>query len=184
LDSFAVNAIAGRAPERIVSRWPLWTRVSVLTLAGLVALGLGLAVYVADRDGSGAALVPVVAAMAGVGWFGAAGAWLPTFTHTLAFSLFSAAALPARSPWPVFACAGWCAVNVAFEMGQHPALQRPLADALIATGGANAEVRLLARYFSLGRFDPLDIVAAIGGALAAGAFIALLDRCLGERHAH
>lgn len=118
-------------------------------LAGALALLLGVAIYGLDRSGP-----------AGPQAFGAAGGWLPSLLHTLAFALFSAALLPAGAVAEGFACAGWITLGLLFEAGQHPAWSAGLASAL---GGP------LGAYFALGRLDPLDAGATVaGGLFAAG----------------
>lgn len=160
-----------------------------LQAAGLVALGclalaLGLLVYLADRDPSQSLLIPAVAALAGSDWFGPIGQWLPSLVHALAFSLFTAAALPPRSPWRYRACAVWCAVNLAFELGQHPRLSAPLAEGLQAGFGDTRLSRTLANYFLRGTFDVADIVAVVLGALAAAAVLRLLQGTSEKHHAY
>lgn len=114
---------------------------------GVLALLLGVAIYVVDRSG-----------LPGPPVFGAAGGWLPSLLHTLAFALFSAALLPAGAVAERRACAGWITLGLLFEAGQHPALSAGLGSAL---GGP------LGAYFTFGRFDPADAVATVAGGLVA-----------------
>jgi len=123
-------------------------------LAGSIALALGFWVYLVDRPASNAG-------------FGAVGGWLPSFAHALAFSLFTAALLPATLRWEIGACSFWFAVNAAFEVGQHPQLRGPLADALRDGFGDGRVARAVANYFLRGTFDLADLVAAALGAAAA-----------------
>ena len=145
-----------------------WDRSASLAAVGSVAFAVGLLVYLADRDPSKAALIPTVAALTGSHVFGLLGGWLPSFVHTFAFSLFTAAALPERAAPRYGACVVWFAVNVAFEIGQHPQISVRLAEALHGGLGVLPFSRSLANYFVHGTFDPGDIVAALLGALAAG----------------
>src|SRR5690349_18279042 len=87
--------------------------VLMLLFAGL-ALGLGLLVYLADREATGAMLLPRAAALGTGPLFAAAGAWLPSFIHPFAFGLLSAAALPRRNRPAYGAVVGWWAVDLAF----------------------------------------------------------------------
>ncbi len=96
-----------------------------------------------------------------LGWFPG---WLPTYTHTSAFVLLSAAAWPGtRTRYLAYAIA-WVAINLAFEFLQSPEV---LAGAIRhipwITGSSppSAAVGLL----SGGSFDPNDIAAAIAGGL-------------------
>jgi len=154
--------------------WPL--------AAGSLALAAGLLVYLTDRDAARAVLIPEVAALAGSKLFGALGQWLPSFVHPFAFGLFTAAALPPRSAWRHRACAAWCAINLAFECGQHPLASAPLAEVL--GGFRNSWLgRTLANYFLLGTFDGGDIVAAVLGSLAAVALLWLMQDSTEKVHA-
>jgi hypothetical protein len=145
---------------------PASVRVAALVGGGGVALAAGVLVYVIDRSHPGA----------GGSVFGALGGWLPSFAHTLAFSLFTAATLPPRPAARYGACAAWCAVNVAFELGQHPLIGQPLAQALLDMFGGSAPMRWLAGYFIHGTFDARDIGAAVAGALVAATVLQVVDR--------
>ena len=105
-----------------LARVKVWGRPAALAAIGCVVFALGLLVYLMDRDASKAALIPSVAWLAGSNVFGALGGWLPSFAHTFAFSLFTAAVLPECGVPRYGACVAWFAVNVAFELGQHPQL--------------------------------------------------------------
>lgn len=144
------------------------SRHAVLWLAGSAALVFGMLVYLCDRLASHASLLPQLGALAGQRWFGAAGGWLPSFVHPLAFSLFCAALLAPRQRLEYGVCAFWFAVNAAFEVGQHPQVRGPLADALRHGIGQGPIARTVESYFERGTFDLADLVAAaLGAALAA-----------------
>ena len=108
----------------------VWGRPASLAAIGYVVFALGLLVYLMDRDASKAALTPSVAWPAGSNVFGALGGRLPSFVHTFAFSLFTVAVLPERDVPRYWACVAWLAVNVAFEVGQHPLVSGRLAEVL------------------------------------------------------
>jgi len=119
-----------------------------------------------------------VGAFTGATLFGTVGAWLPSFVHPFSFALLTAAALPAGSRWRYSGCVGWGLVNVAFELGQHPALKgswRESFDAGVAVP--------LGRYFIHGSFDVRDLAAAVAGALAAAAVLRWLALITERRHA-
>jgi hypothetical protein len=155
----------------------------LLVALGGIALALGLIVYLTDRDASHAALIPEVAALAGSNVFGALGQWLPAAVHPFAFSLLTAAALPSRLAWRYGACAAWCVVNIAFEVGQHPLFSGHLVSALQATSGQFVPGRALSSYFLHGTFDAADIVAGAFGALLAAAFLGLTQHIWETDHA-
>ena len=162
-----VDAAQCRAGGRAQSGATMWTERQVsLLLAALAgwALTLGGLVYLTQRHG-----------------FGAAGAWLPSLVHPFAFGLLTALALPAT--WRQAGCAAWGAVNGVFELGQHPSVGAPLAEALQAGLGGSAPVSLLADYFVLGSFDGRDLAAAVLGALAAAAVLRRLPTHQEPAHA-
>lgn len=147
---------------------------ALLAATGSLALALGLLVYLTGREASHALLIPGVAVLAGSGWFGVLGHWLPSLVHPFAFSLFTAASLPSLSSWRYGACFAWSAVNVAFEVGQHADVSARLAEVLHSSLGQTALTRTLANYFVRGTFDGGDIVAAVIGALAAAGVLRLV----------
>jgi hypothetical protein len=140
-------------------------RVNGLRIAlGAACFLLGAAVYSLARPAAIHAL-PQALHAPGVlrlpAWLGGS---LPTFAHTTAFSLFTAAAL-AGTRYPVWrVCALWAGVNAAFELGQHPLLRQPLSRGLL---GAAWPVEAVRDYFARGTFDVADLLAALLGGLAA-----------------
>ena len=167
-------AISGSA--NLANAWrtasaDVWQGFALLVAAGCLALAAGFLVYLTDRGAAHAMHVTGVAALAGNKLFGTLGQWLPSFVHPFAFSLFTAAALPSRSRWRYGACASWCAVNLAFELGQHPQLSARLTDALQVAFGPISLTQPLASYFLRGTFDGGDMAAAMLGALAAAGLL-------------
>jgi hypothetical protein len=159
------------------------TRAAVLASAGCLALTVGLLVYLTDRDPAHSTLIPAIGALAGGHLFGVLGLWLPGFIHPLAFSLVTASVLPAGSRWSYGACAIWCAVNIAFELGQHPDVSARLAGALQDTFGDTPLTRAIGSYFIRGTWDPGDVVASLLGALAAAAVLRLVQTSWERDHA-
>ncbi len=161
-----------------------WRRAATLALIACLALALGLVVYLADRDASRAMLIPNVAAFGHGNLFGALGQWLPSFVHPFSFSLFTAAVLAPR-PTPRYgACIAWGAINVGFEVGQHPLVSARLAEALLGPLAGFPLMEPLARYFVRGTFDWGDIAAAMLGMFSAAAVLRLAHLDLEARHAN
>jgi len=145
-------------------------RAALVWCAGGVVLALGLLVYLFDRPAWQAQLLSHFLASQGPHHgLGAVGGWLPSFAHTLAFSLFTAELLVPRPRLQVGACAFWFAVNAAFEIGQHAAVRVPLAEALRHSFGQGVIARGLQDYFLRGTFDATDLAAAALGAMVAAA---------------
>ena len=160
-------------PTAAAAQAPVWSgSARLVALAGL-ALATGVVLYQVDR---GLWRAPGSAVFAAGLLFGTLGQWLPSFLHTLAFSLLTAA-VPADRARPAYgACVAWWAVNVAFEAAQHPQLSAPLAAQLRDTFGPWWPARRLANYFLAGTFDAGDIVAATLGACVAAALLWLFHR--------
>jgi hypothetical protein len=142
-----------------------------LAALGCLALAAGTLVYLTDRDPSRAALIPAIPTLAGFALFGGAGAWLPSFAHPFAFSLFTAALQPARRPPAYWPCALWWAINVAFEIGQAPSVRTDVANALPHLLGQSWLAGATSNYLLRGTFAVADIVAGTAGAAAAAAVL-------------
>jgi hypothetical protein len=155
----------------------------VLVATGLVALAVGLLVYLTDRDASRAVLIPAVAALSGRNLFGAVGQWVPSFVHPFAFSLFTAATYPSRSSAGYLACIAWWAVNVAFEVAQYPGIDRSVAEAAELVFGPSWVQSLLSGYVLSGTFDVGDLIAATAGAVTAASVVHVVRR-MGDAHEH
>jgi hypothetical protein len=138
-----------------------------LVALGCLALGIGVLVYLTDRDPSRAALIPAVAALSQSQLFGVVGLWLPSFVHPFAFSLFTAALQPPGRPPAYWACALWWGIDVGFELAQAPLLGAPLARGLGHSLWPAWLVDSLSNYAAHGTFDVADLIAATAGALAA-----------------
>jgi hypothetical protein len=160
-----------------------WKRAALLVFVGFASLSAGVLVYLGDRVASHATLIPSIAALGGLNLFGALGQWLPSFVHPLAFSLFTAAVLKPGVAACWAACTFWAIVDIAFEVGQHPALAATWTAALHGGLGQWAIARATLRYFLQGTFDPYDVCAVMLGALIAGALLLFFDHSLGGRHA-
>ena len=154
-------ARAGRIPE------PPHGAPARLFALGCLALGVGVLVYLTDRDPSRAALIPAVTALSQSHLFGAVGLWLPSFVHPFAFSLLTAGLQRPGGPPAYGACAMWWSINVGFELAQSPLLSTTLASGLRRSMWPAWLVDDLSNYAAHGTFDVADLIAATAGALAA-----------------
>jgi len=173
--------VPGVAP-RLYAGGPGGHLGAVLAVAGLVAMALGLLVYLTDRDPSHSTLIPAIAVLAGSNLCGVFGQWMPSFVHPFAFSLFAAATYPSRTSAGYLACVAWWAVNIAFEVAQYPGINRAVAEATEGVFGQSWPARLLSNYVLRGTFDVGDLVAATAGAMAAASVLCLAHR-LEAKHA-
>ena len=125
--------------------------------AGLFALGftallLGVLVYALERPAGSVAILPA-GLMPGGAFLGPLAGPLPTFLHTFAFALMTAAFLTPTRRARLAACGVWAVINFAFEVSQHPAFME------------------LTGFGMHGAYDPLDLLAALAGALVAYLFL-------------
>lgn len=157
-------------------------RTAALFSIGATAVFIGTLVYLMDRDASRSLLIPAIAWLAGTNLFGTLGGWLPSFAHTFAFSLFTAALLKQGSGPRYGPCVGWFVVNAVFEIGQHPLVSGAFATWLEVGLDGASWTRPIAHYFIRGTFDPGDIAAALLGALAAAVVTRLVHRRIEENH--
>jgi hypothetical protein len=143
-----------------------------LIVTAALLLAAGVLVYLLDRPAGSAWLIPrewhagpAPSALRSV--FGSVGAWLPSFVHAFAFSVFTAAVLPRRLKHAAAASVGWAALDTLAEFGQHPALAGPIAAALEHLFGAAPWALQVGRYFTRGSFSLADVAAGICGAALA-----------------
>lgn len=162
---------------------PAWRDgVGVLpALAGAVALALGLLVYFADRQPGSAWFLPAGFNFVVGPLFGSAAGWLPSLTHTLAFGLLTAAALPQGPAWRWASVTSWFLIDAAFEVGQHPLLAPRLVRLVERIAGTSTPASILAGYFVHGRFDVNDLIASAAGMVIAAVLLRGIATRLGER---
>ncbi len=138
----------------------------MLLLATLL-LAAGIFVYVLERGAAVHFLSGWAIAPAATDVFGLLGHHLPTFLHTLAFILITAAIL---RPWPhtlPFNCVAWFGIECLFELGQRPPFDNVVAALIPAWFKATPVLEFTTDYFIGGTFDTLDIVSiGLGAAIA------------------
>lgn len=99
--------------------------------------------------------------------FSPIGNHLPTFAHTLAFTLLTTAVV---WPWPRYlaaSCVAWFTVELLMELGQHDAVAAHLAAAMPNVFHDVAVLEAIPRYFLYGTFDPLDLLSITLGSVCA-----------------
>ena len=158
-----------------ITRLRMNHHTTLLTAFASAALVLGLLVYATERDLSHSAWIPNALAIPGRVLFGVCGGWLPSCAHAFAFSLLTAASAPPRRA-PVYgACLLWASIDVAMELGQHPALRDGLDRTIRAVFGNSLLPTVTGRYFTHGTFDPADVAAALAGAAGAAIFLCIVQ---------
>ena len=164
----------GRAPDRpmnnsvVLSRRSRFTAEQRLILSVVVALLLGTAVYLLDRDWARAMFLEPFVQYQGArsDVFGALGGVLPALLHAYAIPVLIIVAL---RPWPwtrIWVCLLWFTIASTLEW-----LQSDAASALFfAADRLSSEIPLLTyleRYSVQGTFDYIDLVATGVGCLTA-----------------
>ena len=149
--------------------------VSLLALA-LLLLTSGILVYLFDRGGVAYFLPDRVAGHAGPAIFGPLGDYLPTFVHSFAFILITAAIL---RPWPRLLpaiCATWFVIECLFEVGQLATLDGRIASAVPAWFDGVPVLEVTTDYFIRGTYDVLDLVSIGLGTVIAYPVIRIIQR--------
>lgn len=96
---------------------------------------------------------------------GKLGNWLPTFLHVTAFSLLTAAVISRNRKSVALICAAWAGINVCMELGQK--YSDEAINLIPAWFNQIPVLENTVPYFYHGTFDPMDVLAAISGAVAA-----------------
>jgi hypothetical protein len=140
--------------------------IGVLLLAAIL-LAAGILVYVFERGGTVYLLSSWTSAPPPTKYLGRLGNHLPTFLHTLAFILITAAIL---RPWPRLllpTCATWLGIECLFELGQMAPFDGHIAALLPAWFKGVPVLEIASDYFTRGTYDALDIVSITLGATVA-----------------
>ena len=140
--------------------------VGILLLAAIL-LAFGILVYALDRGGAVYFLSGWASARPPMEFLGPLGNHLPTFLHTLAFILITAAIL---RPWPQFLlpiCATWFGIECLFELGQMAPFDGHIRALLPAGFEGVPVLEIASDYFIRGTYDALDVVSiTLGTAIA------------------
>ena len=147
-------------------------------LIGALALGLGIALYTLDRPSTRTYFLPDALSLYSVtpSIFGPLGNHLPTFLHVFAFCLISSGVMDYTKQKALIICLFWLFIDGAFEIGQHPSVSKFVIPMI---PGVFSEIPVLdntANYFSQGRFDPIDILSIVLGALCAYMLIRVMSK--------
>jgi hypothetical protein len=148
---------------------------TLLLLAALL-LVVGVIVYAVDRGGAAYFLIGWAPSQGKAELFGPLGNHLPTFVHSLAMILVTAAVL---RPWSNLLPAiviGWVAVECLFEIGQISPFDAHVAAVLPAWFDDVPVLEASADYFLNGTCDPLDFLSIGLGAAAAYWIVRTIER--------
>ena len=159
-----LSSTATHRPPSLFNRPRLFT--------GLAALALGALLYLLERPAGRTYFIPRSLAEAlqpagGAGLFGELGQQLPTFLHTFALCLLTAALLHVSWRGALGICSAWLTTDALFELGQQTTAAEWLARHVPAWFQRVPLLDNTAGYFLHGRFDPLDLLSIFLGALTA-----------------
>lgn len=158
-------------------RWPVGlvrTALAFSTATLLLTLGL----YVCLRPEGSAYLLPTAlwhSIAVSPYWRTVTGS-VPSFAHAFAFGIMTALLLPPRRAWIWSACIAWGLVDTVFEIAQMPLLANVVSARLPAFFDQVPVLDHLGRYLTGGTFDPMDVAAAVVGAMFGGQSLTLALR--------
>ncbi|MDH5274812.1 MAG: hypothetical protein OEW88_00130 [Gammaproteobacteria bacterium] len=107
------------------------------------------------------------------GLFGWVGWSLPTFAHTFALSVLTAACLGGGKRAGLAAGAMWFTIDCGFEIGQHRSIAGYLVPFIPQWFERAPILERTDAYFLSGTFDAWDVVSIAAGAMAAYLMTAL-----------
>ncbi len=145
--------------------------VSLILATAGIGLVLGLFVYVLDRQPASVYLIPNWLEAMGphAPVFVLIGDQIPTFVHTLAFSLLTYALLAPTPGAALLSAVTWLSIGSLFEIAQASAVAHWISSHSPHGLASIPFLENIPGYFLAGTFDPLDLVS-----IAAGAAIAYL----------
>lgn len=142
----------------------------------ILALLLGIAVYVLDRDWATTLFLAPVASYQpdSAGLFGSLGQILPSFFHAYAFSLLLILALGRARYARQIGAVAWFVVAAGLEAVQADYFHQ-LFISPDAQSGAWTVVSSIQIYAVNGQFDPADVAASLFGCIAAFVIASVLE---------
>lgn len=138
-----------------------------VTTIGIVALTVGILIYIFDRSATAVYFVPDSSVIAETtpSLFGTLGNYLPAFLHTLAFALFANAIAGRR--YIGLMCTGWFVTETFLELAQIDAVAFRIAGLLPGWFNNWPILENVSSHFLTGYFDTMDIVFLTLGCITA-----------------
>lgn len=138
--------------------------------AALSAILVGLMVYLFERPAESIYFFALVSysTIPNYGLLGVIGQWLPSLVHTYAFILLTVITVGNGSRVIFISSLFWMGIGWLFEVGQHPTISAQLIKNIPEWFSGIPLLENIANYFQYGTFDPLDLLATLAGAVAAG----------------
>lgn len=101
---------------------------------------------------------------------------LPAFAHVFAFTLITAGVLTVSRKGGLIVALAWCVADIAFEVGQHPAIAPRITRYLPGWFSGIPFLENTRCYFSTGSFAAGDVISILLGALVAYSIIVVTSR--------
>jgi hypothetical protein len=140
-----------------------------MIIIALVALAIGIVVYIYDRPASHIYFVPELLShyQQGTRLFGFVGYHIPEFVHVFAFSLLTAAIFGRHKKDAMFICLFWLFIDALFEIAQYQKIANSVVPYIPDWFNEIPLLENTKNYFLYGRFDVLDLIAIATGAAIA-----------------
>jgi hypothetical protein len=140
----------------------------VLALLATAVLLAGAGVYVFDRPPTSFYLTFEWLATSHLPpLFGAVGWNLPSFAHAFGFSILTTCAISEHSSNQWRGCAIWFVLDSGLEAGQTKLVAAQVDKLMPDWFDGMPVLENVARFFTEGRFDSLDLAAVLAGCIAA-----------------
>ena len=148
----------------------MYKRAESLQLAtAIVALSIGVLVYLLDRQPGSVYFIPGGVSIADSlnPIFGQIGNHLPTFIHVYAFILLTVIIMSPSPAMVFWICVTWFSVDSLFELAQLTPIAHLIAEHVPAWFIGIPFLENTAAYFLAGTFDILDIISIAMGTVTA-----------------
>lgn len=144
----------------------------------VLALGIGVLVYLLDRQPDNVYFIPDWVSIAGSlnPIFGQIGNHLPTFIHVYAFILLTVIIMSPSPAMVFWICVTWFSVDSLFEIAQLTPIANWIAEHVPASFAGIPFLENTDSYFLTGTFDFLDLISIAMGTVAAYLTIVLSTR--------
>ena len=136
---------------------------------GTLVLLFGVCFYMIERPPGTVYMLPAAFSLfeGAPVLLGGLGGSVPTFCHAFAFTLLTAGLLGCSRAHAAIPCLGWLSTDLAFELGQHPALRHAAAESIPLWLERLPVLGNTRAYFLGGTFDPLDLLSIVLATAAA-----------------
>jgi hypothetical protein len=157
---------------------PAYRAEIIQVVIGIVALLIGVLVYLLDRPAGSVYFLPewLVSGNTTHAVFKVIGNYLPTFVHVYAFILFTVAVMAPTTRMLLIICSAWFAIDSLFELAQIDSIADYLSGVMPGWFNGIPFLENTTNYFVYGTFDSLDILSIALGTVAAYATVVIINK--------